>query len=243
MADLLSADQLRRLYSYPDGAEPWLRVNFVSTLDGAVSAGGRSGPLGGPGDRLVFNTLRELSDVILVGAGTVRSEGYGGAKVSAAQQLLRIERGQHAVPAIAIVSASGELDPASRVFTETEVPTIVFTSAAAPAAKVAALAEAGAVVHQSVSPRVDLPAAISQLADQGLRKILCEGGPRLFGELLEHDVADELCLTISPLLTAGDSPRIAASGTSVFHRMRQAYLLVDDDGALLSRWVRDREAG
>ncbi len=239
----LQDDDLHQLYAYPDVDRPWLRVNFVTTLDGAMSADGKSGPLGGPGDRRVFNALRDLADVILVGAGTVRTEGYGGAKVATAQRVHRADRGQTPVPAIAIVSASGNLDPNMRVFAEAEVPTIVFTGAAASAADVAALSDAGAIVHRFDADRVDLTAAISQLADRGLSKVLCEGGPRLFGELLEQDAVDDLCLTISPLLTAGDSPRIATSRANVFHRMRQSHLLLDDDGVLLGRWVRDRASG
>ncbi|WP_024796867.1 pyrimidine reductase family protein [Tomitella biformata] len=239
-ADSVSMDQLHHLYAYPADGRPWLRVNFVSTLDGAISAGGRSGALGGPGDRLVFGTLRDLADVVLVGAGTVRTEGYGGVKVSAAQRERRVQDGQGPVPPIAIVTASAKLDPQSRVFAEAEAPTIVFTSASASEADVAALAAAGAVVHRADSARVDLSAVLASLTAQGLGRVLCEGGPRLFGDILEHDAVDELCLTISPLLTAGDSPRIAVSGRSVFHRMRQAHLLQDDDGSLLGRWVRDR---
>lgn len=237
--DQLTDDQLRDLYAYPHDGRPWLRANFVSTLDGAVSVDGVSGPMGGPADRRVFNTLRDLADVILVGAGTVRAEGYGGAKVSDAQRAARVARGQAPAPPIAIVSASGRLDPGLRVFTEAEVPTIVFTTASA---DVAGLAGTDAVVHRSAGERVDLPAVISWLASRGMGRVLCEGGPRLFGDLLEADAVDELCLTISPLLTAGAAPRIAASGSSVLHRMRQAHLLLDDDGTLLGRWIRDRAA-
>lgn len=243
MLDPVTANQLHRLYAYPDDQLPWLRVNFVSTLDGAVSVDGRSGPMGGPADRTVFNTLRDLADVILVGAGTVRAEGYGGAQVSDAQQAARIARGQSPVPPIAIVSASGHLDPGLRVFTEAQTPTIVLTTTAA---DVDSLTAAGAEVRlcdQADGPGVDLPAALSWLTARGLGRVLCEGGPRLFGDLLGADAVDELCLTFSPLLTAGAAPRIATSDASVLHRMRRAHLLLDEDGTLLSRWVRDRTAG
>lgn len=239
----LTPEQLHELYAYPDDGRPWLRVNFVATLDGAISADGRSGPLGGPSDRAVFGTLRDLADVVLVGAGTVRAEGYGGVKVSAAQRALRVERGQAPVPTLAIVSASGRLDPGLRAFTEVETPTIVFTTSAADRARLDALTATGALVHVLDSADgVDIAAAIDLLSERGLPRVLCEGGPRLFGDILCLDAADELCLTISPLLTAGDSPRLAASGTSVLHRMRQAHLLLDDDSVLLTRWVRDRPA-
>lgn len=236
----LSDEQLHALYAYPAGGQPCLRVNFVSTLDGAAAADGKSGPLGGPGDRRVFETLRDLADVVLVGAGTVRSEGYGGAKISGAQQFQRLARGQGAVPPIAVVTASGKLDPALRVFTEAAEPTIVFVSAAAAQADLDAMTAAGAVVIVCGAERVDLMAALDALAGRGLRKVLCEGGPRLFGELIEHDMVDELCLTISPLLAAGDAPRIASSSTAGLRAMTPAHLLLDDAGVLLGRWVRAR---
>lgn len=236
----LSDGQLHGLYAYPAGERPWLRVNFVSTLDGAATAEGKSGPLGGPGDRRVFDTLRNLADVILVGAGTVRTEGYGGARISAAQQLARTQRGQAPVPPIAVVTGSGRLDPGLRIFTEAQVPTIVFTSAAAADADLEAMTTAGALVIVVGAERVDLPTALASLAGLGLPRVLCEGGPSLFGELAELDAVDELCLTLSPLLAAGDAPRIAASATGVLRAMTPAHLLLDDSGVLLGRWVRDR---
>ena len=66
---------LKALYAAP--STPWLRVNMVSTLDGAVTGeSGRSGAISNDVDRRVFELLRELADVVLVGAGTARIEGY-----------------------------------------------------------------------------------------------------------------------------------------------------------------------
>jgi hypothetical protein len=63
---------------------PFVRVNMVSTLDGAVAFSGRAGRLGGPGDKLLFSVLRSLADVVLVGAGTVRVERYGPPRIGGA---------------------------------------------------------------------------------------------------------------------------------------------------------------
>ncbi len=77
----LSDDHLRSLYGYPDRLDrPWIRTNFVSSIDGAVTVDGVSAGLGTPADKRVFAVLRELADVVVVGAGTVRSENYGGAR-------------------------------------------------------------------------------------------------------------------------------------------------------------------
>src|SRR3954466_1045562 len=76
----LDDDTLARLYAYPllDGGESWLRVNFVSTLDGAATgADGRSGSINTGADREVFALLRALADVGVIGAGTAGGGGYG----------------------------------------------------------------------------------------------------------------------------------------------------------------------
>ena len=64
----LDDDGLADAYRVPPGRS--VRVNFIASLDGAVSVDGRSGGLGSPGDRQVFQVLRALTDVVLVGHGT-----------------------------------------------------------------------------------------------------------------------------------------------------------------------------
>ena len=71
--EALDDDGLRRLYAYPDAADPdpparhVLRGNAITSLDGGATTGGTSGGLGGAGDRRLFAVLRELTDVIVVG--------------------------------------------------------------------------------------------------------------------------------------------------------------------------------
>ena len=95
---------------------PFVRVNMISTLDGATSFAGRSGGLGGPGDKLLFSVLRSLSDLILVGAGTARAEHYGQAKLPVEVQRMRESRGQRPLPSIAVVTQSLTVDWASPLF-------------------------------------------------------------------------------------------------------------------------------
>ena len=92
---------------------PFVRVNMISTLDGATSFAGRSGGLGGPGDKLLFSVLRSLSDLVLVGAGTARAEHYGQAKLPVEVQRMRESRGQRPLPSIAVVTQSLTVDWAS----------------------------------------------------------------------------------------------------------------------------------
>lgn len=237
----LHDDEIRELYAYPaDPAVPWVRVNFVSSIDGAVATDGTSGGLGTTADRRVFAALRELADVIVVGAATVRAENYGGAKPDAAARDRRLARGQSPVPPIAVVTASAHLDPGHRLLTDTEVAPLVVTGRGAPADRTAALADAGATVLAVGDADVPTTALLDALADRGLHRVLCEGGPTLFGQLLADDAVDELCLTTSPVLVAGGSGRIAHSPTATPRPMRRAHVIADDDGTVLTRWVRDR---
>jgi riboflavin biosynthesis pyrimidine reductase len=67
---------LAEVYAVP--RTPWLRVNMVSTVDGAATGeSGRSGSINNAVDKVVFDHLRATADVIVVGAGTARAEGYG----------------------------------------------------------------------------------------------------------------------------------------------------------------------
>src|SRR5690348_7253977 len=98
--DLVDAYQPRPPHA--DGAM-FVRVNMISSLDGAISVEGRSGALGGPPDKQVFGVLRSWADGIVVGAGTMRAESYGPVLMDDAVQRMRCARGQAPVPSIAVV--------------------------------------------------------------------------------------------------------------------------------------------
>ena len=125
-------DELADAYAYPEGRRPWLRANMVSTLDGAAQHDGRSQGISCPTDMRIFGTLRGLADVVVVGAETVRLEGYRPAKAREAFAARRAAAGQAPAPAIAVVSASLDLDFSLPLFTSPLVPTFVITGAAAP---------------------------------------------------------------------------------------------------------------
>lgn len=125
----LTDGELPQLYDYPDDGT-WLRANFISSLDGGATVDGTSGAMAGPGDRFVFNLLRELADVIVVGVGTVRIEGYSGVRMGVVQRQHRQARGQSEVPQLAIVTRSGRLDRDMAVFTRTEMAPLVLTTTA-----------------------------------------------------------------------------------------------------------------
>jgi riboflavin-specific deaminase-like protein len=201
---------------------PWVMANMVASLDGSVAVSGRSGPLGNAADRAVFHLLRSLSDVVLVGAGTARAERYGPA------------RGAHPPP-IAVVSRSLDLDLSTPLFAS-DAGTVVVTCAAADPERRAALSERVDVVVAG-EDRVDVTAAVAALGERGHRLVLCEGGPRLLTEVVTAGLLDELCLTIAPLLAAGDGPR-ALEGPALLPPLpwRLATLL-EDDGTLFARYL------
>jgi riboflavin biosynthesis pyrimidine reductase len=210
--------------AYAIAAARHVRANFVSSIDGAVTLGGKSAGLSSEADRQLFHLLRRLTDVVLVGAGTARTENYGGARPVDG----------HA-PAIAVVSRSLRLDTAARLFTDASVQPIVITCAAAPARLRAQAAEVADVVVAGDS-EVDLRLALDLLADRGLRRVLCEGGPHLFGSLASAGALDELCLTLSPLLAGGTAGRIVAGYLPEVVEPMSLLHVLEDDGHLFLRY-------
>jgi 5-amino-6-(5-phosphoribosylamino)uracil reductase len=230
----LDDEALLAQYAYPERlTAPHVRVNFVSSADGAATVEGRSGDLGGDGDRQLFGVLRRLAEVVLVGAGTVRAEDYRGARKPTV--------GREQPPPIAVVTGSADLDPGARLFTDTAVAPIVLTLADAREDRRRRLSDAGADV--AVLDRLTPDALLAALAERNLHRVLCEGGPSLFGQLLAADAVDELCLTLSPLLAGGTARRIShgpdgapARGMALAHALHQ-------DGALFLRYRRDAPIG
>ena len=207
---------------------------MISTLDGAITIQGRSGSIGGPADRAVFQVLRALADVVLVGAGTARAERYGPARLDAPSRQLRRQQGKPAVPPIAVVSRAGDLDWSAPFFTEAEERPIVFTSAAVDEAT-RHRAEAVAEVVVAGEARVDPRIAIGHLDRSGYHSVLLEGGPGLNADVVAAGLLDELCLTISPRVVAGSGPRVLA-GPELPHPLELEIVhLLEEDGFLFYR--------
>ncbi|WP_255513437.1 pyrimidine reductase family protein [Homoserinibacter sp. GY 40078] len=220
-------------------ADRMLRVNFVSSADGAATRGGLSGGLGDAADKRYFELLRRAADAVLVGAGTVRAEGYGALRVGEESVRWRVAHGLTPHPVFAIVSGSLDLDPSSPIFTEAPIRPVVITAAGH---DTSGFAEVADVIEAGEGQHIDAAAAVAGLRARGLGRILNEGGPHLFGALLAADVVDELCLTLAPSLEAGDAPRITAGelpdprGLSLAHVLRSG-------STLLLRYARERMDG
>jgi riboflavin biosynthesis pyrimidine reductase len=213
LADL-DDDALQQAYAPP--RLPWLRLNFVATVDGAVAgADGTSKSINNAADERVFAALRQQADVVIAGAGTIRAEGY-----------------RPNPKPLVVVSRSGELPPtllegdSARLF--------LATGSHAPG-----LARARSVLGDRVLVLGDhapeLVALRAALVDRGFVNLLCEGGPHLAGDLLAAGVVDELCSTVVPSLVAGAHLRIAVGDP--LDVPLQLHSLLEDDGTLLARWL------
>ena len=214
-----------------------VRINFVASADGASTLAGRSGGLSGDADKKLFSILRDLADVILVGASTVRHEGYGPVQLSGDRRDRRRACGLDSPAPIAVVSHSLDLDPAAPIFTEAEARTVVVTDESAPADRREALSAVADIVLAGTD-RVDAADALDQLAARGLHRVLCEGGPALLGDLEAADRVDELCLTLSPLL-AGPGPGRIVRGMPLVEPLGLSLAgLLEQDDFLFLRYDR-----
>jgi len=217
---------------------PWVVVNMVASIDGAIEVDGRSGGLGSPPDKAMFHALRQLPDVILAGAGTVRAENYGPVQLDADAQARRLARGQRALPRLAVVSGRAHLDPTSRLFSDPMQRPLIITTSSAPADHVDKLRDVADIIVAG-SGSVDMHAAFAQLRAQELKMLLCEGGPTLNNQLLADDLVDEWCQTIAPVLTGGDATRGASGPTSGVSRSLQLARIIVEDDVMLLRYARE----
>jgi riboflavin biosynthesis pyrimidine reductase len=234
----ISDDRIATLYERHDPAQPWLRANFVSSVDGAATRDGLSGGLSGHADKRVFDILRTLCDVVLLGAETMRAEGYGPMRVDSLAEHRRMFRGLAPQPVLAIVSGSLNLDPASTAFTDAPSRPIVFTTAGASRSRRIAI-NAVADVVVCGETELDVTAMLAELGGRGLMQVHCEGGPRLFSTLLEANAVDELCLTISPMIQGGNSPRIDGGPLALGIALDLGHILVGE-GFIILRYTRAR---
>ncbi|MFF5226853.1 pyrimidine reductase family protein [Dactylosporangium sp. NPDC000521] len=227
-------DQATLIDLYAPPPEPSVRVNFVASLDGAGTLDGRSAGLSGVEDKRVFGILRMRCDALLVGAGTVRDEGYRALRLDEERRRWRLEHGLSEYPTLVIVSGRGDLDPAQPALADAPVKPVVVTRNRTDTEHLEPVAN----VLRAGDDHVDLVAALGRLRADGYAQILSEGGPRLFGSLTAAGLVDELCLTVSPLLTGPGAGRITAgplAPTPEHLTLRHALLA---DGQLLLRYGR-----
>jgi riboflavin biosynthesis pyrimidine reductase len=189
----------------------WVLAHMVGGLDGSAAIGGRVAELSEAPDAQLFLLMRALADVVMVGAETVRREGYGPIRLTSAQVSERRAAGQPAAPALAVVSKSLDLNWSSKAFLEpaAESRTIVITCESADPKRLQRAREVARVVVAG-KDRVDPVQSLLRLSELGHRVVLCEGGPHWLGQLVAADLLDELCLSIAPLM-GGDALPVSVS--------------------------------
>jgi riboflavin biosynthesis pyrimidine reductase len=232
--------ELIELYRLPaPEGRGWLRTNFVMSLDGSVQGpDGRSGTINTPSDQHVFATQRALADAILVGANTVRLEGYRAVDLEPWQLQIRAQEGLAPYPTLVIISASADLDP--MIGTPHEGAggaVVIITTAGKAPGDLEPLRAAGITVLEAEGSTVDLAQIVDQLAGAGLPRLLCEGGPRLHNDLLAAGVVDEVAVTLAPVVVGGQGLR-STSGAAlpVPSTFSLHHVLYADDGALFASY-------
>jgi len=211
---------------------PYTVVNFVSSADGRATFHGRSGALGDQVDRDVFHTLREQNDAVMVGTHTARVERYGRMTRDAERRARRVSAGREAEPLACLVSRRGDIPTEAPIFSEPEARIVVFGPADMP--PVAAAAQVDVV---RLDPgELTLTTVLRRLrSDYGIRSLLCEGGPTLFGGLLHERLVDELFLTLAPKLSGGGAAPGVTDGPELdeLARLRLVWALESADSLYL----------
>jgi riboflavin biosynthesis pyrimidine reductase len=235
---VLDDDGLVELYHHADDGGRRLRTNFVSSLDGSVQGpDGRSGGLGTASDHHVFALHRALADAVLVGASTVRQEGYRAVDLEPWQRRLRERLGLSPFPTLVVISGSAGLDPSiGRPAQGEGGPVLVVTTGGKPAHELAPLRDAGVEVLEH-GEGIDLSAVVTTLVGRGRPRLLCEGGPGLHRDLLAADLVDELSLTLAPVVVAGQGMRSTRGDPlPVPLPFELAFAVLGGDGALFTSY-------
>ncbi|CAB5042563.1 unannotated protein [freshwater metagenome] len=214
------------MYPWPASAtsheRPWVRCNMVMSLDGAIAGpDGRSASIGSPVDKKVFAGVRRDSDVILVGAGTAREEGY-----------------RPSVVPIAIVSNRLTFTTVTPIFEQATAQsprTLIISHEQAIADAPDWLRSAASFIPSGKSS-VDLKLAIAGLHARGLDRIHCEGGPVLLTALIQAKALDELLLTVTPVLVGGSATLLSSAIGNLPGQFTQ---ILTQDGTILMRFIPD----
>jgi riboflavin-specific deaminase-like protein len=212
---------------------PYLFTNFALTLDGSATIDGRSGKIGTDSDTAMLVALRTRVDAVMIGAGTMRAEGYGRVIGDPAKRERREQEGLAADPLMVIISGRLDLPWDAPLFAEGHGRVLIFT--ASDMDPPGTETPVDVVRHDGA---VDLARAMGHLrTTEGVRALLCEGGPRLHAELIDAGLVDELFVTHAPKLAGGTGPGIVVGLPEAERPLELAWLLTDVvSGELFARY-------
>ena len=210
---------------------PYLFTNFALTVDGHATIDGRSGAIGSETDTAILVALRTYPDAVMIGAGTLRAEGYGRVVSDPAKRELRERRGLSPDPLMVLVSNRLELPWEAPLFTDGGGEVLVFTASDREPPETATPVEI--VRHDN---RVNLVSGLRQLrGERGIRSVLCEGGPTLHAELMAAELVDELFVTRAPRIAGGTGPGLF-TGLEAHTRDLELVSLCEAAGELYARY-------
>ncbi|WP_323792506.1 dihydrofolate reductase family protein [Nocardioides sp.] len=236
----LSDDDVRDAYPWP-ADERWVRAMMVTTLDGAAAGpDGLSGSISSSVDKAVFNAVRRLAAAVLVGAGTVRAEGYGPMRAKPEDADVRTAAGLAPAPVLAIVTGSLDLDFDGKLFTDSTMRPLIITGAE-PDPDRAAAARKHCDLVVTAEERPSAATVLDVLEQRGLLRIVCEGGPTLLESLVADDLLDEADITVSPTF-AGTAETPRTSGLESVASLELAHVL-HAESFLMCRYLRPDESG
>jgi 5-amino-6-(5-phosphoribosylamino)uracil reductase len=213
---------------------PYTIANFVASADGRATFEGRSGALGDDGDSAMFHGLREQVDAVMAGTRTLEIERYGRILGKPERRRRREERGLAPEPLACVISRSGRFPMDIPLFSESEARIVLF----APMEIVIEQCAANVEVVRLDPGELTLTTAMRALRSEfGVRSLLCEGGPTMFGSLLGEGVVDELFLTLAPKLTGGGTGPTITSGPELAEpaELKLAWLL-ERNGSVYLRY-------
>jgi len=192
---------------------PYVGLNMIATLDGRATIAGRTKALAGRADYELFHALRRGCDAILVGAQTVRVEGYG-----ASGQL------------VVVVSQSLDLPTDRALLSHPGNRVVVITRSTGTVPPCAARVD---YIRTG-----DMGQALAALqAEHGVRAVMCEGGPNLNATLLPAGLVDELFLALAPKLAGGEAPLTILSGPALDTPLDcELRSLLESEGYLFARY-------
>jgi riboflavin-specific deaminase-like protein len=221
-----------RPWEQPHEQRPFVATNFVVTVDGRATIGGKSGPIGSDADTAMLSGLRTRFDALMIGAGTMRAERYGRVIGNQEQRERRELIGLPHDPLMVIVSGRLDLPWDAPLFTAGGGRVLVFTASEVDPPETATSLRV--IRHEG---QVDVAAALRHLREEhDIRALLCEGGPHLHGQLWTAGLVDELFLTTAPRMTGAEAPRIVEDGPLPKIAELELAWLLEHEGELFARY-------
>ncbi len=183
---------------------PYVILNAATTLDGKIATKDGDSKISSKEDINRLHELRKEVDAVLIGVGTVLADNPA----------LTVRHAEGSNPIRIVADSRARTPPDSKVLDDS-APTIIATSNKAAAPDVQKLRDVGAQVIIAGEGVVDLSKVLQQLYNQGVKKLLLEGGSELNWSMLKQGLVDEVRITVSPRIIGGVGAKSLVGGDGV----------------------------